>query len=129
MAISLEAAHKQEGAHELLQKAIEIREKQTLPIYRRELGDHHPFTATILDSLSSNYCALGDFHNAKRCAEEGFQIRDEVLKDHMDTAKSLYVLAMVHKALEEFTEAKKCLESCHAMQKKVLDDNLIDLER
>ena len=103
MAISLEAAHKQEGAHELLQKAIEIREKQTLPIYRRELGDHHPFTATILDSLFSNYCALGDFHNAKRCAEEGFQIRDEVLKDHMDTAKSLYVLAMVHQALEEFT--------------------------
>ena len=129
MAISLEAAHKQEGAHELLHKSIEIRETQTLSIYRRELGDHHPFTATILDSLSSNYHALGDFHNAKRYAEEGLQIRHEVLKDHMDTAKSLYNLAMVHKALEEFTEAKKCLESCEAMQKKVLDDNLIDLER
>ena len=129
MAISLEAAHQQEGAHELLHKAIEIREKRTLPIYRRELGDHHPFTATILDSLSSNYHALGDFHNAKRYAEEGLQIRHEVLKDHMDTAKSLYDLAMVYKSMKEFTEAKKYLETCEVMQKKVLDNNPIDLER
>ena len=129
VAISLEAAQQQEGAHELQQQAINIRERQTLPIYRRELGEHHPFTATILDSLSENYHALGDLKSAKRYAREGLQIRQEVLKDHMDTAKSLFDVAMVYKAMEEFPEAKNHLEKCEAMQRKVLDDNIIDLER
>ena len=129
MAISLEAAHQQDGARELLQEAIDIRESETLSIYRRELGEHHPFTATILDSLSVNYHALGDLDRAKRYSEEALQIRLEVLKDHMDTAKSLFDLAMVYKALEKSLEAKKHLEKCEAMQRKLLDDNAPDLER
>ena len=129
VAISLEAAHQQEGAHELLQQAINIRETQTLPIYRRELGEHHPFTATILDSLSVNYHALGDLDRAKKYSLEALQIRQEALKDHMDTAKSLFDLAMVYKAMKEFLEAKMHLEKCEAIQRKVLDDNIDDLKR
>ena len=129
VAISLEAAHQQERAHGLLQEAIDTRERKTLPIYRRELGEHHPFTATILDSLSVNYHALGDLDRAKRHSEEALRIRQEVLEDHMDTAKSLFDLAMVYKAMKEFLEAKKHLEKCEAMQMKLLDDNDTDLER
>ena len=131
VAISLEAAHahNQKGSHELLQEAIDIRERQTLPIYRRELGEHHPFTATILDSLSVNYHALGDLDRAKWYSKEALRIRQELLEDHMDTAKSLFDLAMVYKAMKEFLEAKKHLETCEAMQRKLLDDNAPDLER
>ena len=129
MAISLEAVHQQEGARDLLQQAIDISENKTLPIYRRKLGEHHPFTATILDSLSENYHALGHLDNAKRYAEEGLQIRQKVLKDHVDTAKSLFDLAMVYKTMREFTEARKYLQKCEAMQRKLLDDNHRDLER
>ena len=128
MAISLQAKQQQEGAHELLKEAIDIREKQTLPIYRRELGGH-PFTATILDSLSVNYHDLGDLVSAKRYAKAALLIWQEVLEDHTDTAKSLFDLAMVYKSMEEFTEAKKYLEKCETMQKKLLENDNSDLER
>ena len=129
MVLSLEAAHQQEGAHERLREAINIRENKTLSIYQRELGVRHPFTATILNSLSNNYYALHDLNNAKRYAEEALKIRLEMLKEHIDTAKSLFDLAMVHKEKGEFKETKAYLEQCEAMQMKVLDDNMKDLER
>ena len=129
MVLSLGAAHQQEGAHELLREAINIRENKTLSIYQRELGMRHPFTATILNSLSNNYYALHDLENAKRYAEDALKIRLELLREHIDTAKSLFDLAMVHKEKGEFKEAKAYLEECEAMQIKVLDDNMKDLER
>jgi len=127
--LSLEAAHQQEGAHERLREAINIRKNKTLSIYKRELGVRHPFTATILNSLSNNYYALHDLDNAKRYAEKALKIRLEMLKEHIDTAKSLFDLAMVHKEKGEFKETKAYLEQCEAMQMKVLDDNMKDLER
>ena len=113
------------GNHE---QAIKVREKKTLPIYRRTLGKH-PFTATILNSLSNNYFALGKYNTAERYSEEALKIRLELLKDHRDTAKSLFDLAMVHKMKEEFEAAKNCLERCEAMQKKILDEENNNLTR
>jgi len=111
-------------------QALKVREKKTLPIYREWLGDH-PFTATILNNLSNNYHALGEFDNAKRYSEDALKIRLELLKGHMDTAKSLFDLAMVHKEMMELETAKAYLERCKAMQEKVLDDtmNIRDLAR
>ena len=37
-----------EGNHE---EAINVREKETIEIYRKHLGDRHPFTATILNNV------------------------------------------------------------------------------
>ena len=127
--LSLEAAQQREGAHEALRQAIKIREDQTLPIYRRKLGEHHPFTATILNSLSNNYYALGDLDKAKRYSEDALKIRRELLKDHTETAKSLFDLGMVLKERKELETAKANLEQCEAMQMKVLADNIEDLER
>ena len=120
MALSLEGEH---------QKAIDVREEQTLPIYREHLGDH-PFTATILNNLSNNYCALGKYDIAKQYSEEALKIRRELLKEHYDTAKSLLDLGKVLKKKEEFEEAKLCLGECQGM-KRVFDDNttIMDLER
>ena len=108
--------------------AIVVRKDQTLPIYRRAL-DKHPFTATILNSLSNNYYALGEYNVVQRYSKEALEIRLKLLKDHRDTAKSLFDLAMVHKMKEEFKPAEEYLERCEAMQKKILDDENNDLTR
>ena len=108
--------------------AIVVRKDQTLPIYRRTLGDH-PFTATILNSLSNNHYALGNYEAAERYSKKALEIRLKLLKDHRDTAKSLFDLAMVHKMKEEFEPAKDCLEKCEAMQKKILDEGNDTLKR
>ena len=65
MALSLEGNH---------EEAIKVREGETLEIYRKHLGDRHPFTATILNNLSNNYSALGEgreeFKDAKAYLRE-----------------------------------------------------------
>ena len=114
-----------EGNHE---QAIKVREERTLPIYKETL-DKHPFMATILNSLSNNYYALGNYKAAERYSKKALQIRLKLLKDHRDTAKSLFDLAMVHKMKEEFGPAKDCLERCEAMQKKILDEENNNLTR
>ena len=81
-------------------KAVKIREKQVLPIYRERLGDH-PFTASILSNLSNNFHALKELDNAQQFAEEALKIRLELLNDRMDTAKSLFDLGMVPKEKNE----------------------------
>ena len=118
MALSLVGDH---------QQAVTIRQEQTLPIYREKLG-YHPFTATILNNLSNNFHALGEFDNAKLYSKDALKIRLDLLKDHMDTAKSLFDLGMVLKERKEFREAKAYLERTETMQ-MVLDENVTDLER
>ena len=119
MALSLEGDHRE---------AIAVRERQTLPIYRAQLGDH-PFTATILNNLSNNYYALRQYDKAKQYSDEALRMRLELLKDHRDTAKSLFDLGMVHKERGELQKAKECLERSQTIQERVLDDNIRDLQR
>ena len=114
-----------EGNHE---QAIKVREERTLPIYKETL-DKHPFMATILNSLSNNHYALGNYEAAEQYSKKAFKIRRDLLKDHRDTAKSLFDLAMVHKMKEEFKPAEDCLEKCEAMQKKILDEGDDALKR
>ena len=110
------------------EQAIKVRERKTLPIYRRTLGKH-PFTATVPNSLSNNYFDKGKYNTAELYSKDVLEIRLELLKDHRDTAKSLFDLAMVHKMKEEFKPAEEYLERCEAMQKKILDDENNDLTR
>ena len=119
VALSLEEDHRQ---------AIKIREERTLPIYEEKLGEH-PFTATIYNNISNNFCALGEFDQAKPYSEHALKIRRKLLNDHMDTAKSLFDLGMVHKEKGEFQQALTYLEQSKNMQEKVQEDNLKDLQR
>ena len=119
VALSLEEDHRQ---------AIKIRKEETLPIYNDKLGEH-PFTATIYNNLSNNFCALGEFDQAKPYSEIALKIRRKLLNEHMDTAKSLFDLGMVHKEQGDFQQAITYLEQSKNMQEKVLEDNLKDLQR
>ena len=100
MALSFEGLHKQ---------AIVVREGQTLPIYREQLGDH-PFTATILNNLSNNYYALGKYGKANQYSRKALLMRRELLQDHRDTAKSLFDLGMVHKKRENSMKQENYLK-------------------
>ena len=117
--LSLEEDHRQ---------AIKIREEKTLPIYNEKLGEH-PFTATIYNNISNNFCALGEFDQAKPYSEIAMKIRRKLLNEHMDTAKSLFYLGLVHKERRDFQQAITYLEQSKNMQEKVLEDNLKDLQR
>ena len=83
-------------------RAIKIREEKTLQSYTEKLGEH-PFTVTIYNNISNNFCALGEFDQAKPYSEHALKIRRKLLNDHMDTAKSLFDLGMVHKEKGDFS--------------------------
>ena len=73
VALSLEEDHGQ---------AINIREEETLPIYKEKLREHS-FTATIYNNISNNFCTLGEFDQAKLYSEHALEIRRKLLNDHM----------------------------------------------
>ena len=106
---------------------MNIRENQVMPIYRERLGDH-PFTATILNTLSNNHRDLGKFDHAEDYAKQALDIRQELLADHRDTTKSLFDLGMLKKlkANRMFREAKHFLEQCKTMQEKVVNDDAFE---
>ena len=104
---------------------MNIRKNQVMPIYRERLGDH-PFTATVLNNLSNNYRALGEFEAAEWCAKQALDIRRVLLADHRDTAKSLFDLGMALKANGKLREAKDFLEQCKSMQEKVVNDKTLE---
>ena len=109
-------------------RAIKIREEKTLQSYTEKLGEH-PFTVTIYNNISNNFCALGEFDQAKPYSEHALNIRRKLLNDHMDTAKSLFDLGMVHNEKGDFQQAITHLEQSKNMQEKVQEDNLKDLQR
>ena len=55
-----------------------------------------------------NFCALGEFDQAKPYSEIALEIRRKLLNEHMDTAKSLFDLGMVHKERGDFQQAIRC---------------------
>ena len=108
VALSLEGNH---------QKAIAVREMRTLPIYVEQLGDH-PFTATILNNLSNNYYALGQYDKAKQYSNEALRMRQELLQDHRDTAKSLFDLGMCTKKGENSRKQRNTLNGLKPFRRR-----------
>ena len=106
-------------------RAVNFRKEHVLEIYRERLGDH-PFTATILNSMSNNHRDLGEFEAAEEYAREALRIRQELLADHRDTVKSLFDLGIALKANGKFKEAKDFLEQCKTMQEKVENDKTLE---
>lgn len=102
--------------------AIKTWEKETLPAYRKELGDH-PWTATLLHAIGDAYKDLanekpGDYASkAERKFKEALAIQTKLLKNHLDTARShaclsdtLWKQGKLKLALEERTKAYEIRE-------------------
>lgn len=115
-------AHYTLGDH---QKAIDVWEKKTLPIYQDELGEH-PWTASILHFIARSYMALAKakVDGAVKNSRKALALREKLLGFHQDTARSHILLSDALVELQnDFESALKELEKAFEIQKEVLGEN------
>ena len=114
------------GDHE---QAIHIWEKETLPVYKDELGDH-PWTASILRYIASSYRCLaksesadsGIADQAEMYSREALELRIKLLVEHQDTARSHVDLSDILIIKKDFKSAMEQLEKAIEIQKDVLGE-------
>ena len=115
-------AHYALGDH---QKAIDVWEEKTLPIYQDQLGEH-PWTASILHFIARSYMALAKakVDGAVKNSRKALALREKLLGFHQDTARSHILLSDVLVELQnDFESALKELEEALKIQKEVLGEN------
>ena len=71
---------------------MDIWKKNTLPVYKEQLG-YHPWTASILSHIADSYEALGSSERgyndqAEMYFREAQRLRKRLLGHHLDTARS-----------------------------------------
>ena len=116
------AAHHILGHH---QKAIDVWEKKTFPIYKNQLGEH-PWTGTILHYIALSYMALAKtkVDGAVKNSREALKLRKKLLGFHHDTARSHILLSDALVELQnDFESALKELKQALEIQKEVLGEN------
>jgi len=70
---------------------------EALEIWRKVLGEEHPWYATNLNNLAVLYQHMGEFAESARLHRQALTVRRKVLGDqHPDTAQSLSNLADLH---------------------------------
>ena len=81
--------------------------QEALAIWKAELGDRHPYTATSLNNLAGLYCSQGRYVDAKPLFQEALTIRKAELGDrHPYTASSLNNLASLYRSQGRYVEAE-----------------------
>ena len=108
------------------QKAIDIWNENTLPVYKEQLGDH-PWTASILSYIADSYKALaagsserGIIDQAEMYYREAQGLRERLLGHHQDTARSCVQLSDVLVLQGQFDEAWEELDKAFEIQKDIL---------
>ncbi|KAK3750566.1 hypothetical protein QZH41_009808, partial [Actinostola sp. cb2023] len=85
--------------------AIQIREKQVLPVYAEHLGIH-VFAASALSHLSHDYSALQRYDEALKACNTALSYRRSLLGEHQETARSLSDMGHI------LSEQGICIDSC-----------------
>ena len=108
------------------QKAIDIWNENTLPVYKEQLGDH-PWTASILFYIADSYKALaagsserGYIDQAEMYSREAHGLRKRLLGHHQDTARSCFQLSDVLVLQGQFDEAWEELDKAFVIQNDIL---------
>ena len=108
------------------QKAIDIWNENTLPVYKEQLGDH-PWTASILFYIADSYKALaagsserGYINQAEMYSREAHGLRKRLLGHHQDTARSCVQLNDVLVLQGQFDEAWEELDKAFVIQNDIL---------
>ncbi len=87
-------------------EAIPLAE-QALAIIKQQLGDNHPLTVTILNSLAVLYTVQGRYSEAEPLLKQVLAIWKQQLGDnHPDTASSLNNLAGLYTVQGRYSEAE-----------------------
>ena len=108
------------------QKAIDIWNENTLPVYKEQLGDH-PWTTSILFYIADSYKALaagsserGYINQAEMYSREAHGLRKRLLGHHQDTARSCVQLSDVLVLQGQFDEAWEELDKAFVIQNDIL---------
>ena len=108
------------------QKAIDIWNENTLPVYKEQLGDH-PWTDSILFYIADSYKALaagsserGYINQAEMYSREAHGLRKRLLGHHQDTARSCVQLSDVLVLQGQFDEAWEELDKAFVIQNDIL---------
>ena len=108
------------------QKAIDIWNENTLPVYKEQLGDH-PWTASILSYIADSYKALaagsserGYIDLAEMYSREAHGLRERLLGHHQDTARSCVQLSDGLVLQGQFDEAWEELDEAFVIQNDIL---------
>ncbi|XP_029186361.2 uncharacterized protein LOC114954056 isoform X2 [Acropora millepora] len=106
------------------QKAIDIWEKETFPIYQNQLGEH-PWTATILHFIAVSYTAQAqrNVDVAVKKSRDALKMRKKLLGFHQETARSHVLLSDALELQNDFKSALEELEEALKIQKEVLGEN------
>jgi CHAT domain-containing protein/Tfp pilus assembly protein PilF len=98
--------------------------QQALAIFKKQLGDNHPLTASSLDNLASLYDSQGRYSEAEPLYKQALAIRKQQLGDnHPDTAISLNNLAGLYTVQGRYSEAEPLYKQALAIHKQQLGDN------
>ena len=109
-------------------KAIDIWRKETLPVYKGDLGDH-PWTASTLRYMAGSYKALADGNSEPENVElalmysrRALELQIKLLGVHQDTAHSHVDISEPLVIKKEFKEALDELEKALEIQREVLGE-------
>lgn len=95
-----------------------------------KLGESHPLTARILNTLGVLFTRMGRFDQAQKYLEQALGIREEVKgKAHQDTAYSLICLGELCLARHEPDLARPLLEHAVAILEPIVLAGDADLQR
>jgi CHAT domain-containing protein/tetratricopeptide (TPR) repeat protein len=107
-------------------EASPIRE-QVLGLYRKLLGENHPYTATSYHWQAYDQNALGKYTEAELLVRKGIELRLKLLgENHPDTASSYNDLAMSQGAQGKYAEAEANLRKVLELRVKLLGKNHSD---
>ena len=111
------------------EKALEIWQTKTLPVYLEQLGNAHPWTASIIQHIASTYLQLAREDPAQYAAlaetytRQALEFRRKSLGEHQDTARSHIWLSEALRMQGKFEMALKELEEALNIQNDVLGRN------
>ena len=103
-------------------EARQTRQDHVLHIYKRCLGDDHPFTATLLNYVGNDYQSLGDMKKAEALFRQALNIRRRHLgESHQETARSYHDLGKCLAKKKDYQEALVMLRKALEIQQWVGD--------
>ncbi|GCA72242.1 photosystem I assembly protein Ycf3 [Microcystis aeruginosa NIES-2519] len=98
--------------------------QQALAIRKQQLGDNHPLTVAILNSLAALYYSQGRYSDAEPLFKQALAIIKQQLGDnHPLTATSLNNLALLYQSQGRYSEAEPLYNRSLAIRKQQLGDN------
>ena len=92
-------------------------------IYKRELGEKHPYTLDVLDNLANSYQCLGDYNVALVMRNAIYNGRKEILgENHPYTLSALHDLVCSYSDLGDYSKALEMKNAVYNARKEILGE-------